>query len=63
MTSKEALLKLKLSQTPPTGQENYQCLISVWQQEKMCTFKVFLLWYYNKDVVPTLEAMQKIVDF
>ena len=28
----------------------------------MCTFKDFLRWYNNKDVIPTLEAMQKMVD-
>ena len=29
----------------------------------MSTFKDFLRWYNNKDVVPTLEAMQKMLDF
>ena len=29
----------------------------------MQSFKDFLRWYNNKDVVPTLEAMQKMVDF
>ena len=29
----------------------------------MCTFKDFLRWYNNKDVVPTLEAMQKMLSF
>ena len=29
----------------------------------MTTFKVFLQWYNNKKVVPTLEAMQKMVQF
>ena len=27
----------------------------------MCTFKDFLRWYNNKDVVPTLEEMQKML--
>ena len=26
-------------------------------------FKDFLQWYNNKDVVPTLEAMQKLIQF
>ena len=26
-------------------------------------FSDFLKWYYNKDVVPTLEAMQKVIEF
>ena len=29
----------------------------------MCTFIGFLRWYNNKDVVPTLEAMQKMLAF
>ena len=29
----------------------------------MCTFKDFLRWYNNKDVVPTLETMQKMLAF
>ena len=29
----------------------------------MCTIKHFLRWYNSKDVVPTLEAMQKMVAF
>ena len=29
----------------------------------MCTFKDFLRWYKNKDIVPTLEAMQKMANF
>ena len=29
----------------------------------MQNFSDFLKWYNNKDVVPTLEAMQKMIDF
>ena len=29
----------------------------------MKSFKDFLMWYNNKDVVPTREAMQKMIDF
>ena len=29
----------------------------------MQSFKDFLSWYNNKDIVPTLEAMQKMVHF
>ena len=28
----------------------------------MISFKDFLQWYNNKDVVPTLEAMQKVIE-
>ena len=61
--TEEALSKMKLSKPPTSGEENYQCLLDVWNHENMCTFKDFLRWYNNKDVVPTLEAMQKRVAF
>ena len=63
LTSKEALSKLKLKQPPATGQETYQNLTSFLQQENMRSLKDFLLKYNNNDVVPTLEAMQKVIDF
>ena len=39
MTSKDAKLNLKICQSPGIGQEDYQYLISVWQNERFCTFK------------------------
>ena len=32
-------------------------------REIMTTFEDFFRWYNNKDVVPTLEAMQKLIGF
>ena len=29
----------------------------------MITFKDFLRWYNNKNVLPTLKAIQKVIDF
>ena len=63
LKTEEALSKMKLSKPPPSGEENYQYLPDVWIHEKMCTFKDFLRWYNNNDVVPTLEAMQKLLVF
>ena len=63
LKTEEALSKMKLSKPPPSGEENYQYLLDVWNHENMCTFKDFLRWYNNKDVVPTLEAMHKRVAF
>ena len=31
--------------------------------EGLISFKEILIWYNNKDVVPTLEAMQKMINF
>ena len=63
MTTEQAVVKLKLSKPPPTGIENYQYLQQIWKQDQMSSFKDFLRWYNNKDVVPTLEAMQKMIAF
>ena len=62
-TTEEAVVKLKLSRPPHTGIQNYQYLQQIWKQEQMSSFKEFLRWYNNKDVVPTLEAMQKMIAF
>ena len=59
LTTEQAVVKLKLSKPPPTGIENYQYLQQIWKQEQMSSFKDFLRWYNNKDVVPTLEALLK----
>ena len=63
LKTEEALSKMKLSKPPPSGEENYQYLLDIWNHEYMCTFKDFLRCYNNKDFVPTLEAMQKMPDF
>ena len=63
LTTEQAVVKLKLSKPPPTGIDNYQYLQQLWKQEQMSSFKDFLRWYNKKDVVPTLEAMQKTIAF
>ena len=63
LTSQQAAIKPKLSKPPPTGIENYHYLQHRWKQEQMNSFKDFLRWYSNKDAVPTLEAMQKMIAF
>ena len=54
---------MKFSKPPPSGEENYQYLLDIWNHENMCAFKDFLRCYNNKDVVPTLKAMQKKLAF
>ena len=63
LKTEEALSKMKFSKPSPSGEENYQFLLDIWNQENMGTFKDFLRWYNNKDVVPILEAMQKMLAF
>ena len=38
----EALSEMKLSKPPPSGEQNYQNLLDIWNHENMCTFKDFL---------------------
>ena len=63
LTEDQAAIKLELSKPPPTGIENSYYLQQIWKQEQMSSFKDLLRWYENKDVVPNLEAMQKIIGF
>ena len=59
LTTEQAVVKLNLSKPPPTGTEKYQYLQQIWKQEQRSSFKDFLRWYNKKDVLSTLEAMQK----
>ena len=63
LTTKQAIIKMKLSNPPPSGIENYNYLQQIWKQERMSSFKDFLRWYNNNDVVPILEAMQTMIAF
>ena len=63
LTTEQAVIKLKLSKPPPTGNDNYHHLQQIWKQDQMSPFMDFLRWYNNKDVVPTLEAMHKMIAF
>ena len=45
MTTEHVVTKLKLSEPPPTGVEDYQNLQKSWEWERMSSFKHFLRWY------------------
>ena len=63
LDEQQALKKLQIKTVPPSGLYNYSYLQQTWQKNGMTVFKDFLQWYNNKDVVPTLEAMQKMIQF
>ena len=63
LTKEQAVAKSRMDRIPPTGAENYSYLQSVWENNNMQFFSDFVNWYNNKDVVPTLEAMQKMIEF
>ena len=35
----------------------------MWEQEEIHSFEDFSGWHKNKDVVPTMEAVKKMVEF
>ena len=61
-TTEQSVTKLRLDRKPPTSVERYSYSQSVWENNNMRNFSGFLKWYKKKDVVPTLEAMQKLID-
>ncbi|XP_066264599.1 uncharacterized protein [Branchiostoma lanceolatum] len=52
--------KLRGSHISP---EDYQHCVDVWQQHGMQNMRDFLIWENNKDVVPMLEVIKKMVAF
>ena len=63
MEQDEILKKLRLKKVPQNAEENYLELQNIWERKGMQTFRDFLMWYNNKDVEPTLEAMKKMISF
>ena len=63
LTTEQAVAKLRMDRIPPTGTKNCSYLQSVWEINNMQIFSDLLKWYINKDVLPTLEAMQKMIEF
>ena len=61
LTTEQAVAEIRMDRTLPTGAEKYSYLQSVGENENMHYFPDFLKWYNNKDVVLTLEAMQKFI--
>ena len=60
-TTEQTVDKLKISKPPSTGIEKYHYLQQIWKQEKINSFMDFLWWYNNKDLVPILATMQKMI--
>ena len=47
LTTKQAVINLKLSIQPPTWIENYHYLQRIWKPEEISSFKDILRWYNN----------------
>ena len=72
---KDCLDKLEETSLPPhqtfystlknqnITEEEYAYCQQVWEENEMSTFEDFLVWYNNLDVVPFLEAVEKMSQF
>ena len=58
-----AMQILRITGPPLSGEQDYAYLVEVWERGKTTKFKDFLCWNNNKDVIPTLEALQKMIEF
>ena len=47
----------------PLAEEEYNVCINAWNDNKMTTMKDFLEWYNNLDVIPFVEAIEKMKQF
>ena len=45
------------------SEDEYQVCVNAWKNNKMTTFKDFLKWYNNLDVLPFIEALGKMKTF
>ena len=45
------------------SEDQYAYCQRIWQEERMKTFKDYLVWYNNRDVVPFMEALAKQFNF
>jgi hypothetical protein len=41
------------------SEDEYQVCVNAWKNNNMTTFKDFLKWYNNLDVLPFIEALGK----
>ena len=63
LSEDDALKKMKIRKIPNTMEENYADLKEIWLQHGMTSFRDYLQWYNNKDVVPTKEAIRRMMLF
>ena len=48
---------------PPTGQELYNSLLKIWNDNDMKTFRDFLIYYNNLDTKPCVQAVVLLQDY
>ena len=62
LSIKQAVAKLRSNDVLPTGREKHVYFQTLREKEHMQFYTAFL-WYNKKEAAPTLEAMQKKIEF
>ena len=62
LSREQSVAKLRMDNVPPTGAGNYAYSKNIWDEEHLQSFADFLNWYSNKNFVPTMELMQKMIE-
>ena len=63
LKTEEALSKMKLSKPPPSGEENYQYLLDIWNHENMSIFKDFNAGTTTKTLSQHSKQCKKCLPF
>ena len=59
LKAEEALSEMKLLKPPPSGEENCQFLLDIWNHENMCTFKNFFTLVQQQRRCPNTRSNAK----
>ena len=63
LTTEQAVVKLKLSKSPPTAVENYQYLQHLWKHQQMKSLKTFCAGITKKMLLPLWRQCKKKIVF
>ena len=61
--TEKALSKMELSKPSPSGEETYQYLLDIWNQEIMCTLKTFYAGTTTKTLPQHWKQCKKCLFF
>ena len=63
LSKKDALLKMALEDEPRTGQQNYETMVKIWEDQGMTNLEQLLIWYNKQDVRPMISGLTKLREF
>ena len=60
LSEKEALAKMGLDKQPATGQQNFQRMNEIWDEQNMTCLRDLLVYYNVQDVQPMIAGLTKL---